>query len=72
MSFPVIEVVTLHISEKLKADHSLLKPTIDTLLEQPGCKKVSWGTVIEEPNTALVFIGVVQPSHSKFISDYSI
>jgi len=41
---------------KLKADHSLLKPIVDTLIAQPGCKKFSWGVLVEDENTGIVFV----------------
>jgi len=56
MSYPVIEVATLTLGDRLKADHSLIKPTVDTLFQQPGCKKISWGILIEEENKGIVFV----------------
>lgn len=57
MSPPVVEVVTLPIGEKLKADPSLIKTFAKRLFDQEGCKKVSYGPLVEDPNQALLFIG---------------
>jgi hypothetical protein len=54
---PVVEIVTMPLGPNLKADHSLLKPIVDTLIAQPGCKKFSWGVLVEDENTGIVFVG---------------
>jgi hypothetical protein len=54
--FPVVECVTFKINEKLKKDPSLVNPTAKTLYEQPGCEKVLYGQLMEDPDTAMVFI----------------
>jgi len=33
-----------------------MKPIAETLLAQPGCKKFSWGVLVEDENTGLIFI----------------
>jgi hypothetical protein len=59
---PVIECVTLPLGPELKKDHSVLAPIMETLVQQKGCKKVSYGKVIEDENTGLIFVGT--PSHT--------
>jgi len=66
----VIEIVTLPLSPQLKADHSLLQSTADTLTKQPGCKKISWGVLVEDENTGVLFVEWDKiDDHFKFMKD---
>jgi len=55
MSPPVVEIVTMPLG-RLKGDHSLMQPIADELYKQPGCKKVSWGVLTEDPNTGVAIL----------------